>query len=99
MKANANGIDIEYAVDEPEDAPVVVMSHSPASSHRMWDSQPALADYRVHRFDTRGHGGSDALVLCYTNRLNYMFIDASAPIRARARLILARISSPAACHR
>ena len=35
MKANANGIDIAYAVDGPEDAPVVVMSHSLASSHRM----------------------------------------------------------------
>lgn len=61
MKANANGIDIEYAVEGPEDAPVVVMSHSLASSRRMWDSQmPALADYRVYRFDTRGHGGTDA---------------------------------------
>ena len=61
MKAKSNSIEINYTVEGPEDAPVVVMSHSLASSHRMWDSQmPVLSDYRVYRFDTRGHGGTDA---------------------------------------
>ena len=39
------------------------------------------------------------LVCCRTNSLNYIPIDDSAPIRPRARPILARISSPVACHR
>ena len=40
---------------------MVVMSHSLASSHRTWDLQvPVLSEYRVYRFDTRGHGDTDA---------------------------------------
>jgi 3-oxoadipate enol-lactonase len=59
MKARSNGIDIHYTLDGPADAPVVMMSHSLAASGRMWDAQmPALRDYRVLRFDTRGHGQS-----------------------------------------
>ena len=42
------------------DGPVVVLSNSLGSTHRMWDAQ--LADleqrFRVVRYDTRGHGGS-----------------------------------------
>jgi len=61
MKVSSNGIEMNYTVEGPEDAPVVVMSHSLASSHRMWDLQmPVLSDYRVYRFDTRGHGDTDA---------------------------------------
>ena len=61
MKVSSNGIEMHYTVEGPEDAPVVVMSHSLASSNRMWDPQmPVLSDYRVYRFDTRGHGDTDA---------------------------------------
>ena len=61
MKVRSNGIEMNYTVEGPEDAPVVVMSHSLASSHRMWDVQmPVLSDYRVVRFDTRGHGDTEA---------------------------------------
>jgi 3-oxoadipate enol-lactonase len=58
----ANGIHIRYQFDGPEDAPLVTMSHSLAATHRMWDWQmPALQDkYRVLRYDTRGHGETDA---------------------------------------
>jgi 3-oxoadipate enol-lactonase len=42
------------------DGPVVVLSNSLGSTHRMWDAQ--LADleqrFRVVRYDTRGHGDS-----------------------------------------
>jgi len=42
------------------DGPVVVLSNSLGSTHRMWDAQ--LADleqrFRVVRYDTRGHGES-----------------------------------------
>ena len=50
MKVSSNGIEMHYTVEGPEDAPVVVMSHSLASSQRMWDPQmSALSDYRVYR--------------------------------------------------
>ncbi len=61
MKAEVNGININYELSGPEDAPVVTMSHSLAATFAMWDPQmPILEKCRVLRFDTRGHGGSDA---------------------------------------
>ena len=61
MKITANGIGIRYEFEGPETAPVVVMSHSLAANVAMWDDQmPILSGYRVLRYDTRGHGGTDA---------------------------------------
>lgn len=61
MKARINGTQIGYEI-EGDNGPWVVMSHSLACSLRMWDEQAALLrrQYRVLRFDTRGHGASDA---------------------------------------
>jgi 3-oxoadipate enol-lactonase len=58
----ANGADIAYRFDGPEDGPVVMLSNSLASNYGMWDAQiPALTSkYRVLRYDQRGHGGSEA---------------------------------------
>ncbi len=61
MRVDANGISISYRIDGPESAPLVTMSHSLAASLEMWQWQmPALAGYRVLRYDTRGHGGTSA---------------------------------------
>jgi 3-oxoadipate enol-lactonase len=62
MKINANGIDINYEITGKEGAPVVMLSHSLACSLVMWQPQMAVleSDFQVLRFDTRGHGGSDA---------------------------------------
>jgi 3-oxoadipate enol-lactonase len=62
MKRTANGISMHYTFDGPEGAPLVTMSNSLASNLSMWDPQiPALTSrYRVLRYDTRGHGGTDA---------------------------------------
>ena len=61
MRVDANGISINYRFDGPESAPLVTMSHSLAANLDMWQWQmPALAEYRVLRYDTRGHGGTDA---------------------------------------
>jgi 3-oxoadipate enol-lactonase len=61
MKARANGISIEYRVSGPAGRPVVVLSHSLATSSAMWGPQiDALSvGYRVLAYDTRGHGGSE----------------------------------------
>jgi 3-oxoadipate enol-lactonase len=62
MKAEANGIAINYRIDGPEGAPWLVFSNSLATSLAMWDEQTAaLQDsFRVLRYDQRGHGGTDA---------------------------------------
>jgi 3-oxoadipate enol-lactonase len=68
VKITANGIAMNYTLDGPAGAPVVTLSHSLAADLSMWDPQmPALAArYRVLRYDTRGHGGTDAPAAAYT---------------------------------
>jgi 3-oxoadipate enol-lactonase len=59
MKAKVNGIDIHYTIDGAS-GPWVTFSHSLACHAGMWDEQVAVLarNYRVLRFDTRGHGQS-----------------------------------------
>lgn len=66
MHAQANGIGIRYEIEGQ--GPWLVMSHSLACDLHMWDAQAAaLRDrFKVLRFDTRGHGGSDAPAGAYT---------------------------------
>jgi 3-oxoadipate enol-lactonase len=61
MRLLANGIVTHYVLEGPAGAPVVTFSHSLAASLEMWEPQvAAIADrYRVLRYDTRGHGGSE----------------------------------------
>lgn len=61
MKVKVNGIHINYRVDGPDGAPWVTMSNSLATTHRMWDPQmDAFAkQYRMLRYDKRGHGETD----------------------------------------
>ncbi|HDR16981.1 MAG TPA: 3-oxoadipate enol-lactonase [Desulfobacteraceae bacterium] len=61
-KAIVNGININYRMEGAEVGETVMLSHSLASNIEMWDSQvPALTEkgFRVLRYDSRGHGGSD----------------------------------------
>lgn len=71
MYANANGIRVHYQVDGPEDAPWLTFVTGIANDLTMWDAQvPALQDnFRVLRFDTRGHGGTEATPGDYTFRM------------------------------
>ncbi len=68
MKAKANGIAINYALDGPEDAPVLCFSNSLATSLAMWEPQVArLKDrFRILRYDNRGHGGTPPVPGPYT---------------------------------
>lgn len=61
-RITVNGIGVQYELDGPPDAPVVTLSHSLATDLGMWEPQmPALIHrFRVLRYDTRGHGGTDA---------------------------------------
>jgi 3-oxoadipate enol-lactonase len=61
MKVKANGIHINYRIDGREGAPWLTMSNSLATTHRMWDAQmdAFTKQYRVLRYDKRGHGETD----------------------------------------
>jgi 3-oxoadipate enol-lactonase len=68
MQVAPNGIQIEYELSGRAAGPVVMLSHSLGSSLAMWNPQMAALEphYRVLRYDTRGHGGSDAPAGAYT---------------------------------
>ncbi|MFV3405659.1 MULTISPECIES: 3-oxoadipate enol-lactonase [Pseudomonas] len=55
----ADGV-LNYQIDGPADAQVLVLSNSLGTDLGMWDAQiPAWSEhFRVLRYDTRGHGGS-----------------------------------------
>ncbi len=55
-----DGVPLAYRLDGRENAPVVALANSIATTLRMWDPQiPALSEHRrVLRYDYRGHGKS-----------------------------------------
>jgi len=61
MRIAVNDIQINYEMSGRPDGPVVMLSHSLSTSLELWTPQMAALEpeYRVVRFDTRGHGGSD----------------------------------------
>ena len=82
MKITANGISVNYTLDGPSAAPAVTLSHSLATDLSMWDPQmnALTARYRVLRYDTRGHGSTDAPAGAYS--LAQLAEDARALLRA-----------------
>jgi 3-oxoadipate enol-lactonase len=82
MRITANGINIHYTLNGPPSAPVVTLSHSLATHLGMWEPQVTAlaARYRVLRYDTRGHGGTDAPADPYS--LDLLADDAAALLRA-----------------
>jgi 3-oxoadipate enol-lactonase len=62
MKVKANGINFNCELEGPENAPVLIFSNSLITNLSMWDDQAAALknEFRVLRYDQRGHGGTDA---------------------------------------
>ncbi len=62
MKISTNDILVQYELSGNPAGDVIVLGHSLGSSSIMWNPQIKLLsdNYRVLRYDTRGHGGSDA---------------------------------------
>ena len=62
VRVPSGGITLSAQVDGPEGKPWLVLSNSLAADLTMWDDQIELLTrtHRVIRYDTRGHGQSDA---------------------------------------
>lgn len=58
----ANGIQFNIQIDGPEGAPWITFSNSHATDLTIWDEQAKLLSdrFRVFRYDTRGHGRTEA---------------------------------------
>ena len=60
---NVNDATLHYRFDGPENAPAILISNSLASNLAMWDHQIETLlglGFRVLRYDSRGHGRSEA---------------------------------------
>jgi 3-oxoadipate enol-lactonase len=68
MRVNVNGIETAYALTGKKEAPAVVLSHALSASMDMWEHQvtPLEQRYQVLRYDTRGHGATQAVDGPYT---------------------------------
>jgi 3-oxoadipate enol-lactonase len=68
MLIKTNGIKIHCELTGKPGAPVVVLSHSLASSMVMWEPQRHVLEesFRVLQYDMRGHGGSEVVKGEYT---------------------------------
>ena len=60
--ANSNNARLFYRLEGIPEKPVLVLSHSIGADHAMWAPQvpDLLPHFRVLRYDTRGHGASEA---------------------------------------
>jgi 3-oxoadipate enol-lactonase len=63
-----DGASVRVRCDGERSRPAVVLSNSLGTDLSMWDAQAAVlaTRFRVVRYDTRGHGGSDAPAGPYT---------------------------------
>ena len=59
--AHVNGGHLHYELTGPTNAPALVLSNSLGTNFSMWDAQMSelRKNYRVLRYDTRGHGQSE----------------------------------------
>ncbi|WP_241607632.1 3-oxoadipate enol-lactonase [Rosenbergiella australiborealis] len=53
-------MDLDYRLDGPDNAPVLVLSNSLGTRWSLWDTQVETwsKTFRILRYNTRGHGGS-----------------------------------------
>lgn len=68
MHVDANGIRVNVMLSGNRSGPVVMMSHALATALDLWWPQLAALEpqFKVLRYDTRGHGASDAPEGAYT---------------------------------
>ena len=71
MRVNANGIAFNCDVSGPDGAPWLIFSNSLATNLHMWDPQAGALknEFRMLRYDQRGHGQTEAPAGRYTFEL------------------------------
>jgi 3-oxoadipate enol-lactonase len=71
MKVQANGISFNCDISGPESAPWLIFSNSLATNLHMWDPQAEALknEFRILRYDQRGHGLTNAPAGRYTFEL------------------------------
>jgi 3-oxoadipate enol-lactonase len=71
MNIKANGITFNYRIDGPDTAPWLIFSNSLATTLHMWDGQAdqLKSQFRILRYDQRGHGMTEASAGRYTFEL------------------------------
>ena len=64
----SDGIRLNYAVDGPEAGPVLLLAHPLAADISIWKEQLVGlgGEFRLVRYDSRGHGRSDSPIGDYT---------------------------------
>jgi 3-oxoadipate enol-lactonase / 4-carboxymuconolactone decarboxylase len=64
----AGGLRQYYRLDGADGRPVLIFSHSLGCDHTLWDTQAQalLPHFRILRYDTRGHGATEATAGDYT---------------------------------
>jgi 3-oxoadipate enol-lactonase len=77
-----DGCRLSYALEGSPHAPALIFSNSLGTTHELWAPQVARLSsaFRVIRYDTRGHGGSDAPKGTYT--VEMLGLDALAILDA-----------------
>jgi 3-oxoadipate enol-lactonase len=67
-RVQVNGHDLRVCIDGPDGAPWLVLSTSLGCALEMWEPQVAAfsREFRLLRYDTRGHGGSSVPARPYT---------------------------------
>ncbi len=62
MKIMVDGIEVNYELQGPSEAPVILLSHALATNLALWEPQTSVLSrrFRVLRYDTLGHGGTAA---------------------------------------
>jgi len=62
MQSRVNGININFEIDGPDNAPWLILSNSLLTNLSMWDDQVATLarSFRILRYDQRGHGDTEA---------------------------------------
>jgi 3-oxoadipate enol-lactonase len=65
---DANGVALNVVIEGPEGAPWITFVGGIANDHRLWDGAAwrLRDDYRLLRFDSRGHGASGSTPAPYT---------------------------------
>ena len=68
MKITANDNTFHHQIDGPDDAPWLIFGNSLAADLGMWDGQVEVFKdrYRILRYDTRGHGQTEATAPPYS---------------------------------